>query len=227
MTAQQILTTEDEPGSATHRSLSTSIDTTRDAVHEVLDAAEAFTRHKAIARMSSHLAAMSRTVYPHAAGQFGPAAQLREVCLRRGREVEWTMRGLECHMAGEMYAAGRPHTAVSSALGQRLDSYWPAERELVGWVEDQLSPGDRDKLAHAYWRALAHAPTRPHPRSPRSGPLRHAAFWWHGRWDRLLDGVDSRAGVGRDFALVIAQPCCAQPAPATAEDGPGDDGELG
>jgi len=225
--SQQILTVEDEPGSATHRSLTASIDTTRDAVHEVLDAAEAFTRHKAIARMSSHLAAMSRTVYPHVAGQFGPAAQLREVCLRRGREVEWTMRGLECHMAGEMYAAGRPHTAVSSALGQRLDSYWPAERELVSWVEDQLSPGDRDRLAHAYWRALAHAPTRPHPRSPRSGPLRHAAFWWHGRWDRLLDGVDSRAGVGRDFALVLAQPCCAQPAPAAAEDGPGGAGGLG
>ena len=71
-------------------------------------------------------------------------------------------------------------------------------------MEEQLDVAGRDRLADAYWRALGQAPTRPHPRCPRSGPLRHVAFWWHGHWDRLLDGVNSRAGVGRDFALVLA-----------------------
>ena len=111
------------------------------------------------------------------------------------------MSPVRVHVGG-----GRPVLAVSAALGRQLAGYWPAEQALVGWVEEQLDVAGRDRLAGAYWRALRQAPTRPHPRCPRTGPLRHAGFWWHGRWDRLLDGVNSRAGVGRDFALVLAQP---------------------
>ncbi|MGP8000709.1 MAG: hypothetical protein ACLPKI_25820 [Streptosporangiaceae bacterium] len=212
MSSQQLVAIGAELGGSTHRPLSASTGITRHAVHEVLDAAELLIRYKAIARLSGHLAAMWRTVYPHAAGQPGPGGQLRAACLARARELEWVMRGLECHLAGEMYAAGRPAMAVPAALARHLDSYWPAEQALVTWIEDGLGPDGCGQLAHAYWRALGHAPTRPHPRCPRSGPLRQAAFWWHGRWDRLLDGVDSRAGVGRDFALILAQPPGGQPA---------------
>ncbi len=200
------LTTQEEPGSATHRPLATSIQTTRDAVHQVLDDPDAHVRYKAIARLSGHLAVMCRTVYPYAGREPGTGVQLRADCLSRMREVQWTMRALECHLSGCTSAAGRPVLAVSAALGRQLDGYWPAEQALVGQVEEQLDVAGRDRLADAYWRALGQAPTRPHPRCPRSGPLRHVAFWWHGHWDRLLDGVDSRAGVGRDFALVLAQP---------------------
>jgi hypothetical protein len=211
------LTVEEEPGSLTHRPLATFADTTRDAVHEVLDDADLHTRYKGIARLSGHLAVMCRTVFPQAGREPGIGVELKMECLSRSRELLWTMRGLECHLSGCTSAAGRPVLAVSTALGRQLDGYWPAERALVGCVEDQLSPADRDRLAHAYWRALGQAPTRPHPRCPRSGPMRHVTFWWHGRWDRLLDGVDSRAGVGRDFARVLAQP----PATGADDDAPG------
>jgi len=30
-------------------------------------------------------------------------------------------------------------------------------------------------------------------------------LWLHGRWDRVLDTMDSRAGVGNDFLTLLAQ----------------------
>ena len=200
-----------EPEQFTERPLTAVIGTTRDAVHEVLDRpeADALTRHKGIARLSGHLAVMGRTVYPRAGHWPGIGVQLKVECLRQAREVQWTMRALECHLSGCTSAAGRPVRAVGATLSRQLDGYWVAERELVQWVEAQLDTAGQERLAGAYWRALRQAPTRPHPRCPRSGPLRHMAFWWHGQWDRLLDGVDSRAGVGRDFAAILAGPAAA------------------
>lgn len=214
------LTVTQPPDQAPHRPLAASIEVTRGAVHDVLDSADALTRHKGIARLSGHLAVMCRTVYPGAGHWPGIGVQLKVECLSQAREVLWTMRALECHLSGCTSAAGRPVRAVSAALGRQLDDYWAAEQDLVDWVEGQLDAAGRDRLAGAYWRALRQAPTRPHPRCPRSGPLRHVMFWWHGRWDRLLDGVDSRAGVGRDFAAVLARPASAVLAqPASAEQG--------
>lgn len=206
---------DQEPEQVTSRPLSAAIETTRDAVHDVLDRpdADALTRHKGIARLSGHLAVMCRTVYPRAGHWPGIGVQLKGACLSRAREVQWTARALECHLSGCTSAAGRPVLAVSAALSRQLGEYWAHERELVDWIEGQLDEAGQERLARMYWRALRQAPTRPHPRCPRSGPLRHAAFWWHGQWDRLLDGLDSRAGVGRDFAAVLAQPL-AQPAAA-------------
>ncbi len=200
------LTVAQEPDRATHQPLTSAIGMTRAAVHQVLDGAGTPDQYKGIARLSGHLAVMCRTVHPYVGREPGSGVALKENCLGRMRELLWTMRALECHLSGCTTAAGRPVLAVSAALARQLDGYWPAERALAGWVEEQFDVAGRDRLAAAYWRALRQAPTRPHPRSPRSGPLRHVAFWWHGRWDRLLDGVDSRPGVGRDFALVLAQP---------------------
>ena len=194
MTANLVLT-----GSATGRPLSALTDTIRDAVKEVPEVVEPETGYQVIARLSGHLAAMWRTVYPHAAGHLDGERQLRAECLGRARAVEWTLRQLECRLAGDVSAARLSVTAVSGALARYLDGYWPAERALVAWVEDRSAAGDMEKLARDYQRALTRGPTRPHPRCPRSGPLGPIAFWLHSHWDRLLDTVDSRAGVGQDF----------------------------
>ena len=143
------------------------------------------------------------------------------MCLTRGREVEWTLRLFQCQLSGEVSAVGRSATAVLTMLAQRLDSYRSAERALVTWLEDQLAAEGREKLARKYRRALTHAPTRPHPRCPRTGPLGQAGFWLHGRWDRVLDTMDSRPGVGHYFPVPSPD---GRPGPAADEDnGPGQD----
>jgi hypothetical protein len=189
------------PAGTADRPLSVFIDATQGAVREVLDLDEPEMGYVAIARLSGHLAAMWRTVYPQADGQLGADGKLRTVCLSHAREVEWTLRLLECQLSGEASATGLPVLAVSAVLAQRLGSYVLAERALVTWLEDQLAAEGREELARKYRRVLTRAPTRPHPHCPRSGPLCRAAFWLHSRWDRLLDTMDSRPGVGHDFLM--------------------------
>ena len=181
------------------RPLAAFIDATEEAVRKVQGTDDPMTDYKVIARLSGHLAVMWRAVYPHVDRLPGADGELRAGCLRRAREVEWALRLLQCQLSGEAVTAGWSAAATMTLLAQRLDGYRSAERALVAWLEDQLAAEHREHLARKYRRALAHAPTRPHPRSPRSGPLGCVAFWLHGRWDRFLDTVDSRPGVGRDF----------------------------
>jgi hypothetical protein len=193
VTADQIQ--DDTPS----RPLAAFIDATEYAVRRVHDGDDPMTGYKAIARLSGHLAAMWHTVYPRADRQPGEDGQLRASCLRLAREVEWALRLLQGHLSGEASAIGRPAAAVLALLAQRLDEYRSAERALVAWLEDRLTPEGREELAGKYRRALTRAPTRPHPRCLRTGPLARVAFWLHGRWDRFLDEVDCRPGMGRDF----------------------------
>ena len=201
MTAHEVL-----PGSATGRPLSAFLDTIRDAVGEVPEVVEPETGYQMIARLSGHLAAMRRSVYPSAAGQQDRERRLRAECLNRARAVEWTLRLLECRLAGDVAAAKVSAPAVSAVLARHLDGYWPAERALVASVEARSAAEAMERLARHYQRALTRGPTRPHPRCPRSGTRGLIALWLHGRWDRVLDTMDSRAGVGRDFLTLLAQP---------------------
>ena len=192
------------------RPLAAFIGATECAVPKVQDSDDPMTGYKAIARVSGHLAAMWHTVYPWADGQPGEDGQLRAACLRHAREVEWALRLLQCYLSGEASAISRPAASVLTLLAQRLEEYRLAERALVAWLEDQLAPEGREELARKYRHALTRAPTRPHPRCLRTGLPGRVAFWWHGRWDRFLDEVDSRPGVGRDF-LVPRSPAQAAP----------------
>jgi hypothetical protein len=212
------------PDSAADRPLAAFIDATQGAVPMVQDVDEPDTAYRTIARLSGHLAAMWLTVYPQAASRLDADGQLRAVCLTRGREVEWTLRLFQCQLSGEASAVGRSATSVLTLLAQRLDSYRSAERALVTWLEDQLAAEGRERLARKYRRALTHAPTRPHPRCPRSGPLCHAGFWLHGRWDRVLDTMDSRPGVGYGFPVPSPD---GGPVPSAGEGAGDDQGRAG
>ena len=209
------MTVDRLPDSTADRPLAAFIDATQGAVPTVQDVGEPDTGYRAIARLSGHLAAMWRTVYPQAASRAGADGQLRAACLSHGREVEWTLRLLQCQLSGEVSTVGRSATSVLTMLAHRLDSYRSAERALVTWLEDQLAAEGRERLATRYRRALTHAPTRPHPRCPRSGPLCHVGFWLHGRWDRVLDTMDSRPGVGYGFPV---PPPSGRPGPAGAQE---------
>jgi len=221
VTANQVL-----PGSATARPLSALIDTVRDALRQVPEFVEPETGYQMIARLSGHLAAMRRSVYPSAAGQPGRERRLRAECLSRARAVEWTLRLLECRLSGDMAAVRVPVPEVSAVLAQHLDGYWPVELALVASVEDRSAVEDSERLARHYQRALTHGPTRPHPRCPRSGTRGVLALWLHSRWDRVLDTMDSRAGMGNDFLTLLAQASAGQ-AEASGVADPAEDRSAG
>jgi hypothetical protein len=153
--------------------------------------------HPAVVRLSGHLAAMQRTVYPVARRRLGGDLSLLQECRAHARETGWALRLLHCHLAGDGAAAGRKPEHVHGWLEQCLAGYRPAERALVARMEDRLTAGEREQLALGYRAALDRAPTRPHPRGPHTGWPGRLAFRLHAFWDGVLDGIDSRPGATR------------------------------
>lgn len=148
--------------------------------------------HPAVARLSGHLAAMQRTVYPAARGRLGEDLSLLRECRAHARETGWALRLLHCHLAGDGAAGGRRPESVHGWLEHCLDGYRAAERALVAWMEERLTAGEREQLALGYRAALVRAPTRPHPRGPHTGWPGWLAFRLHAFWDGVLDAIDSR-----------------------------------
>jgi hypothetical protein len=155
--------------------------------------------YKAIARLSVHLAAMRRLIYTPERHRPAPPEDLRTVCRVDGRRLEWALWLLQGRLSGEVAAMRRPTSEIYVQLSQCLDRYLPADRALTAWVDSHLPADDRRRLADGYLTCLACAPSRPHPRSPHGGRRYWVAFTFHRRWDRLLDTVDGRPGVGRGF----------------------------
>ena len=188
-----------QPAPAGGRELSTSIDAMHWAVMAVLGSEGPDADHKAIARLSAHLAALRETVYPVARRQPGPARQVLVTYLDSARELEWALRLLECSLTGEVFASYLDAGAVYTRFQHYLGRYATAEGALVALLDERLPACDRDQIAARYSKALAHAPTRPHPRRPHTGAAYHVRFRLHGFWDRLLDTADARPGTGHDF----------------------------
>ncbi|MDX6339479.1 MAG: hypothetical protein QOG05_6819 [Streptosporangiaceae bacterium] len=154
--------------------------------------------YRAVARLSGHLAAMQRAVYPAAGRRPGENRQLLQRCRAEARETGWALRVLECHLTGNGVIAAREPGTVERWIEQCLDEYRAAEQALIAWMQERLTARECEELALGYRAALARAPTRPHPRGPHAGWPGWIAFRFHVLWDRVLDGVDSRPGVRPD-----------------------------
>jgi hypothetical protein len=179
-------------------SLAAATGATHAAVLEEFAVGTVESEYKAIARLSVHLAAMRRAVYSPRRHHAGPPEDLSTACRRAGRRLEWALWVLQSRLSGEIVAVRQSSDGIYAQLGQCLDSYLPADRALAAWVDGHLPADDRRRLTEAYLSRITRAPSRPHPRSPQGGGYR-VAFTFHRRWDRLLDTVDGRQGVGRGF----------------------------
>jgi hypothetical protein len=195
-----------QPAPVGGRGLTISIGATHRAVTAVLDSEKPDADHIAIARLSAHLAAMRHIVYPVARRQPGPARQVLVTYLDSARELDWALRLLHCNLTGEAFAVRHDPNAAYARFQHYLGCYASAEGALVALLDEQLPACDRDQVAARYRKALAHAPTRPHPRRPHTGAVYQVRFRLHGFWDRLLDTTDARPGTGRGFPPPAPEP---------------------
>jgi hypothetical protein len=83
--------------------------------------------HPAVVRLSGHLAAMQRTVYPVARRRLGEDLNLLWECRAHARETRWALRLVHCHLAGDGAAGGRKAENVHGWLEHCLAGYRPAE----------------------------------------------------------------------------------------------------
>lgn len=156
--------------------------------------------YRAIARLSTHLAAMRRGVRTPVGRLPGHPAVLAARWCAEARGTERALRLLQRRLSGELVAMRQPLESVHARLRDCLDGYLAAERALAAWIDQQLPEPYRDRLIAGYLACLHRAPTRPHPRAPRGGPAYRVVFRCHAFWDRVLDTTDCRPGVGDGFS---------------------------
>lgn len=174
------------------RDLPAVIGATHRAVLGELAATTVESGYLAIARLSGHLAAMRRSVCSPLRKRPGSPQDLIARCCTQGRAAEWSLWLLQGRIAGDMLASSVSLDSVYALLGQQLTDYTAGERALLAWIEEELPIADRERLAAGYLGCLAHGPTRPHPRGPRTGPGFRMAYAFHTFWDRVLDGAEGR-----------------------------------
>jgi hypothetical protein len=153
--------------------------------------------YRAVARLSGHLAAMQRIVYPAASRRLGEDQHRVRRCRAEARETAWALRVLQSHLSGDGGGGARLPGPEQLWLGECLAEYRLAEQALIAWMHERLTVAEGEQLALGYRAALRRAPTRPHPRGPHSGWPGRMAFRLHVVWDGVLDGVDSRPGIRR------------------------------
>lgn len=154
---------------------------------------------RAIARLSTHLAAMRRAVRTPVGRLPGQPARLAARWCAEARGAERELRLLQRRLSGELVAMRQPLESVHARLRECLTGYLAAERALAAWIDQQLPEPHRTRLVAGYLTCLHRAPSRPHPRAPRGGPAYRIAFRFHAFWDRVLDTTDCRPGVGHGF----------------------------
>jgi len=166
------------------------------AIVDALSGSDPSSGYRAVAVLSRHLAVARVLLCPAARTKLAPDRRLVAACMAEAQRAQWALRLFECHLAGEARAVRLPFESVRASLDQHLGRYRSAERAMCAGLTRAMNEPERERLAGRYRALLAVAPTRPHPRAPRTGPARQAAFRCHGVIDLLLDTLDSRPGTG-------------------------------
>lgn len=141
---------------------------------------------------SAHLAAFERAVLPVVRRVIGDGRAAVAAVRRHATRLEGVLRMLERRETGDVLAAQMDEERLCRELVDLLTEHARMERVLLVRLGDRLNAAEQDALAAAYRRALEHAPTRPHPHVPHSGPLGALAFRVDAVRDRLMDVMDAR-----------------------------------
>ena len=145
----------------------------------------------AVAWLSAHLVALDRTVHREVARRLPDGAVLVKTQRRVGREVERLLRVLERQVTGDMLTSSVDVIKVRERIDELLEEHRRREHRILDELSERLSDSERTGLADKYNEALRHAPTRPHPAAPHSGPLGGLALRFDAARDRIRELLDA------------------------------------
>ncbi len=111
---------------------------------------------------------------------------------RRGLQLERTLRTLEQLECRDALVSNVDAGLVLRSLLDQVRAQADHEHRLLLQLAERLSPPEQRRLVADYERAMAHAPTRPHPHAPHGRVLGALAFRINGSRDRIMDTLDSR-----------------------------------
>jgi Hemerythrin HHE cation binding domain len=151
----------------------------------------------AVAAVTAHLCAMRTVFYPDARRRGGDAPAAVATLTASAREMASVMRGMEQYLNGDTHQPSETLSELRVDLAALFDTHVAVEEGLIASLEAGWSPAERDRATARIEKAMRHAPTRPHPHLPRSGPMLAPAVRVSAQWDHVLDTLDARAVAGR------------------------------
>jgi hypothetical protein len=111
---------------------------------------------------------------------------------RGGVQLEHTLRTLEQLDCGDGLVSHVDAGLVLRSLIDQVRAQADHEHRLLLRLAERLSADEQRRLVADYERAMANAPTRPHPHAPHGRLLGSLAFRINGSRDRIMDTLDSR-----------------------------------
>ena len=142
--------------------------------------------------VSAHSAALQRVVYPaarHYLRSSHPAVDNAEATTRRLEHVAFR---LHQWLSGDGRGSALDVPATKARLQTLIEQHLTELVDLTGELQAVLVASVWDDLLVRHERALAMAPTRPHPHIPHQGPAERVAFRLASAVDRLMDALESQ-----------------------------------
>jgi hypothetical protein len=145
-----------------------------------------------LAQASRHTAAATWILLPPVARHL-PAgrAEVRDH-LRAIRRLERTLVRAKAKEYGQAQTIQVPWPSVWSGVHHHLGRTIAAERRLAAMLGEHLDSDDEARVRERFTRAVAAAPTRPHPHLPHTGFPGHVARTLCAKLDALWDEVEGR-----------------------------------
>lgn len=147
-----------------------------------------------------HLGAEAEVLHPTAQELLPDGATAVRESAPCHTSLQRQMRTLEQQLWGDARSAPAELSDLRDDLEATFDEHVRHDEALAARVDEALEPEQRQLKVDDLRRAALHAPTRPHPHAPQSGPLARPVRWLAGRWDDVLDTVDVRSTAGERSA---------------------------
>jgi hypothetical protein len=145
-----------------------------------------------LAQASRHAAASAEVLLPLVARHLDAGRTEVRDYLRAARGLEHTLARAKAREYGQAQAAHLPWATVWTGVGNQLARTIAAELRLAAMLCEHLGADDDARLRERFRRAVAAAPTRPHPHLPHTGIAGTVARNLCAKLDALWDEVEGR-----------------------------------
>ncbi len=146
----------------------------------------------AVTWAAAHLAAVGRVVYPVARKVLPDGASRVRGLLEVDRRLQQALWRLDRRMTGDVHLCHIPEDVLEDRVREWLDRHAQLERALVDDLRAALGEEQERDLVQQLADVMPHAPTRPHPDTPRFLALTTLAFKLDALADHLRDVMDNR-----------------------------------
>lgn len=147
----------------------------------------------AVTWAATHLGAVARVLHPLARRTLPHGRSRLRAVVEADRQLQRALWRLDRRLTGDVHVASREIAALEHVVALALAEHARHERALVDELVRQVPEAEQAELVARIGDAVKHAPTRPHPDAPTSGPAAAVAYRLDAGADHLRDLLDNRS----------------------------------